>query len=104
MKITHAKVIKAKDDADNNAERRGVTSRREKTFSILAENFPVTASAIPSRLTVTNSISFSCTSRNFLFHSGKRHAYSHPSYLRGYSRRDTCESPTTGCPKITDSN
>jgi len=36
MKITHAKVIKAKDGADNNAERRGVTSRREKTFSILA--------------------------------------------------------------------
>lgn len=36
MKITHAKVIKAKDDADNNAERRGVTSRREETFSILA--------------------------------------------------------------------
>lgn len=53
------------------------------------------------RLTVINGVSFSCTSRNFLSCSGKGHAYSHPSFPRGYSRRDTCELPTIGCPKTT---
>lgn len=53
------------------------------------------------RLTVINGVSFSCASRNFLSCSGKGHAYSHPSFPRGYSRRDTCELPTIGCSKTT---